>query len=126
MKRSQEQRTAQQQVHTIQGKVMEVTQRLQPIQDEACQLFSEIEGRGEELEQVVTAAEQRLEGPVNEAVIQEFTEQEAMAQQQVKQLEPSSRILRQITQIRVTRDESQVSVGGLLALDQVLRILGHV
>jgi hypothetical protein len=25
----------------------------------------------------------------------------------------------------VTRDESQVSVGGLLALDQVLRILGH-
>jgi hypothetical protein len=50
---------------------MEVTQRLQPIQDEACQLFSEIEGRGEELEQVVTAAEQCLEGPVNEAVIQE-------------------------------------------------------
>jgi hypothetical protein len=26
----------------------------------------------------------------------------------------------------VTRDESQVSVGGLLALDQVLEILGHV
>jgi hypothetical protein len=25
----------------------------------------------------------------------------------------------------VTRDESQVSVGGLLALDQVLRTLGH-
>jgi phage shock protein A len=84
MKRSQEQRTAQQQVHTIQSKVMEVTQRLQPIQDEACQLFVEIEGRGEELEQVVTAAEQRLEGPVNEAVIQEFTEQEALAQQQVE------------------------------------------
>jgi hypothetical protein len=63
---------------------MEVTQRLQPIQDEACQLFSKIEGRGEELEQVVTAAEQRLEGPINEAVIQEFVEQEAMAQQQVK------------------------------------------
>jgi hypothetical protein len=52
MKRSQEQCTAQQQVHTIQRKVMEVTQRLQPIQDEACQLFEEIEGRGEELEQV--------------------------------------------------------------------------
>jgi hypothetical protein len=75
---------------------MEVTQRLQPIQDEACQLFAEIEGRGEELEQVVTAAEQHLEGPVNEAVIQEFVEQEAMAQQhRSKQLEPSSRILKQ-------------------------------
>jgi len=30
------------------------------------------------------------------------------------------------TQIRVIQDESQVSLGGLLALDQVLRILGHV
>jgi hypothetical protein len=28
--------------------------------------------------------EQRLEGPVNEAIIQEFTEQEALAQQQVE------------------------------------------
>jgi hypothetical protein len=28
--------------------------------------------------------------------------------------------------IKVTRDESQVSVGGLLALDQVLEKLGHV
>jgi hypothetical protein len=63
---------------------MEVTQRLQPIQDKACQLFAEIKGRGEELEQVITTAEQRLEGPVNEAVIQEFTEQEVVAQQQVE------------------------------------------
>jgi hypothetical protein len=63
---------------------MEVTQRLQPIQDEAYQLFTEIEGRGEKLEQVVTTAEQRLEGPINEAVIQEFTEQEVMAQKQVE------------------------------------------
>jgi phage shock protein A len=84
MKRSQEQCTSQQQVHTIQSRVMEVTQRLQPIQDEAYQLFTEIEGRGEELEQVITAVEQRLEGPVNEAVIQEFIEKEAMAQQQVE------------------------------------------
>jgi hypothetical protein len=53
---------------------MEVTQRLQPVQDEAYQLFIEIEGRGEELEQVVTVAEKRLEGPVNEVVIQEFVE----------------------------------------------------
>jgi hypothetical protein len=58
---------------------MEVTQRLQPIQDEACQLFAEIEGRGEELEQVITVVEQCLEGPVNEVVIQEFIEQEAVA-----------------------------------------------
>jgi hypothetical protein len=58
---------------------MEVTQRLQPIQDEACQLFVEIEGRGEELEQVITATEQCLEGPINEVVIQEFTEKEALA-----------------------------------------------
>jgi hypothetical protein len=63
---------------------MEVTQRLHPIQDEACQVFTEIEGRGAELKQVITTAEQRLEGPVNEAVIQEFAEQEAMAQQQVE------------------------------------------
>jgi hypothetical protein len=40
MKRSQEQCTAQQKVHTIQVKVMEMTQRIQPIQDEACQLFT--------------------------------------------------------------------------------------
>jgi hypothetical protein len=63
---------------------MEVTQRLQPIQDESCQLFTEIEGRGAELEQVVTTTEQCLEGPVNEAIIQEFAEQEALAQQQVE------------------------------------------
>ena len=79
MKRSQEQRTTQQQLHTIQSKVMEVTQRLQPVQDEACQLFEKIEGRGTKLEQVVTTIEQHLEGPVNEVVIQEFTKKEALA-----------------------------------------------
>jgi hypothetical protein len=47
-------------------------------------LFIEIEGQGEELDQVVTVAEQRLEGPVNEAVIQEFTEHEVIAHQQVE------------------------------------------
>jgi hypothetical protein len=51
---------------------MEVTQRLQPVQDKSCQLFEEIEGQGLEMEKVVTTVEQRLEGPVNEAVIQEF------------------------------------------------------
>ena len=59
---------------------MEVTQRLQPIQDEAFQLFTKIEGRGVELEQVITAVEQCLEGPINEVVIQEFIDQEALAQ----------------------------------------------
>jgi hypothetical protein len=60
---------------------MEVTQRLQPVQDKAYQFFTEVKGRGVELEQVVTAAEQCLEGPVNDAVIQEFTEQEDVARQ---------------------------------------------
>jgi hypothetical protein len=63
---------------------MEVTRMLQRIQDKAYQLFGEIKGRGEELEQVVTSVEQRLEGPVNEAVIQDFIEQGSMAQQQVE------------------------------------------
>jgi transposase len=63
---------------------MELTKMFQPIQDEACQLFAEIEGRGEELEQVITTAEQRLEGAINEAIIQEFTEEEAVAQQRVE------------------------------------------
>jgi hypothetical protein len=47
---------------------MEVTQRLQRVQDKAYQMFTEIEGRGAELEQVITAAEQHLEGPINEAI----------------------------------------------------------
>jgi hypothetical protein len=84
MKRSQEQCTVQHQVHAIQSKVMEVTQQLQPVQDEACTRFEEIEGQGAQLEQVVTLVEQCLEGPVTEKVIQEFTEQEALAKQQVK------------------------------------------
>jgi hypothetical protein len=48
-------------------------------------MFTEIEGRGVGLEQVVTAVEQCLNGPINEAVIQEFTEQEVVAQQQIKE-----------------------------------------
>jgi hypothetical protein len=68
----------------IQSKVMEVTQRLQPVQEKACQLFTEVESQGAELEQIVITAEQCLEGPVNDAVIQEFTEQEVIALQQVE------------------------------------------
>jgi hypothetical protein len=120
MKRSQEQCTVQQQVHAIQSKVMEVTQRLQPVQDEACTLFEEIEGQGAQLEQVVTMVEQRLEGPVTEKVIQEFTSRRLWRSSRSRQLEPSSRPSRQSYPDQSDSDESQVSVGGLLALDQVL------
>jgi hypothetical protein len=63
---------------------MEVSQQLQPIQEKACQLFTELEIQGDELEQVFITAEQCLEGPLNDTVIQEFTEQEVVALQQVK------------------------------------------
>ena len=63
---------------------MEVSQQLQPIQENACQLFIELEIQGAELEQVFITAEQCLEGPLNDTVIQEFTEQEVVALQQVE------------------------------------------
>jgi hypothetical protein len=63
---------------------MEVTQRLQLVQDEACTIFEEIEGQGSELDQVVATVEQCLEGLVTEQVIQDFSEQEARAKQQVE------------------------------------------
>jgi hypothetical protein len=50
MKRSHEQHTAQQHVHMLQIKVMEVTQKLQPLEDQACLLFTEVESQGEKLE----------------------------------------------------------------------------
>jgi hypothetical protein len=80
MKRSQEKRTVQQRIIAIQIRVMEVTQRLQLVQDEACMTFEEIEGQGLQLDQL----EQCLEGPVTEKMIQEFIEKEALAKQQVK------------------------------------------
>jgi hypothetical protein len=58
---------------------MEVTQRLRSVQDEACTLFEDIEGKGSQLEQVVITIEQHLEGPVNEQVILEFVEHGALA-----------------------------------------------
>jgi hypothetical protein len=70
---------------------MEVTQQLQPLQDKACQLFLEIENQGTELQQVMITAEQRLEGPVNNALIQEFTSRRKSQSSRSKQLEPSSR-----------------------------------
>jgi hypothetical protein len=63
---------------------MEVSQRLQPIQEKACQLFVELENQEVELEQVVITAKQRLEGPLNDTVIWELTEKEVVALQQVK------------------------------------------
>jgi hypothetical protein len=82
-------------------------------------LFTEVESQGAELEQVILTAEQCLEGPVNDTVIKEFIEQEATTKHQV---EVARGIQGSISQTRVTRDESQVSVGGLLALDQVLGV----
>jgi hypothetical protein len=54
MKRSQQKCTVQKQVTSIQSRVIEVTQRLQSVQDEACTLFEEIKGQGAQLEHVVT------------------------------------------------------------------------
>jgi hypothetical protein len=56
---------------------MEVTLRLQPVQEEACAVFEEIKGQGLQLDQVVAIVEQHLEGLVTEKMIQEFTEKEA-------------------------------------------------
>jgi hypothetical protein len=84
MNTSHKQCTAQQKFHMIQRKVTEVTQRLQPMQDKACLLFTEVESQGVELDQVILTEEQCLEGTVNDAAIQEFTEQEAIAKQQVE------------------------------------------
>jgi hypothetical protein len=84
MKRSQEQCVAQQQITAIQGRVMEVTQRLQPVQEEYHAVFEEIEGQGSQLYQVVAMVEHHLKGPVTEKMIQEFPEQEAQVKKQVE------------------------------------------
>jgi chromosome segregation ATPase len=80
MKQYQEKHITQQQIHTIQSRVIEVTQRLQPVQDKVCQLFTEIESQGAELEHVIIVEKQHLEGPMNDTVIQEFTKKEVVAQ----------------------------------------------
>jgi hypothetical protein len=81
MKRSQEQCAVQQQITIIQGRVMEVMQKLQPMKDEACKVFEDIEGQDSQLDQVVATVEQRMEGPITEQMIQELVEQEAQAKQ---------------------------------------------
>jgi hypothetical protein len=50
MKRFTEQRTTEQKVHTLPSKGMEVAQRLQPIQEMECQMFTELESQEDELE----------------------------------------------------------------------------
>jgi hypothetical protein len=82
MKRYQEQCAVQQHITTIQGRLMEVTQRLQLVQDEACTVFEKIEGKGSQLDQVVATVEYCLEGTIIEQMIQELIEQEAQAKQQ--------------------------------------------
>jgi hypothetical protein len=82
MKRSQEQCTIQQQITIIQGRVMEDAQKLQPVQDEACKVFKEIEGQGSQPDQVVAMVEQCQEGPITKQMIQELIEQEAQEKQQ--------------------------------------------
>jgi hypothetical protein len=48
---------------------MEATQRLEPVQEESCVMFEDIEGQGLQLDQVVATMEQHLEGPVTEKMI---------------------------------------------------------
>jgi hypothetical protein len=55
------------------------------VQEKACRLFTEVESQGEKLEQLVNTTEQCLEGSVNEALIQKFVEQEAVAIRQVEE-----------------------------------------
>jgi hypothetical protein len=45
---------------------MEVTHKLQPMQDEDCKVFEDIDGQDSQLDKVVTTIEQCLEGPVTE------------------------------------------------------------
>jgi hypothetical protein len=49
------------------------------VQEKAYELLIEVESQGDELEQVAITVEQCLEGPVNDAMIQEFNEQEVIA-----------------------------------------------
>ena len=63
---------------------MEVTQKLQPVQDEACKVFKDIDGQVSQLDQVIAVVEQFLEGPITKQTVQELAEQEAQAKQQVE------------------------------------------
>jgi hypothetical protein len=53
------------------------------VQDKAWKVFKEIDGQGSQLDQVVAAVEQRLEGPFTEKIVHDITKQEAQVRQQV-------------------------------------------
>jgi hypothetical protein len=48
---------------------MEVTQRLQPVQDEAYTVFEEIKGQVSQLDQAFATVEQHVEGSITEKMI---------------------------------------------------------
>jgi hypothetical protein len=56
---------------------MEVTHKLQYVEDEFFKVFEEIDGQVSQLDQVVAVVKQHVEGPVIERIVQELTEQEA-------------------------------------------------
>lgn len=69
MKRSSEQRTMQQQVAELQTKVNAITQRIQPVQDEACQLFEEIDAQGSQLENSFEEVERCIQESITEKIM---------------------------------------------------------
>jgi hypothetical protein len=70
---------------------MEVTERLQPVKDNAYTLFEEIKGKLSQLEQVVTTVEKCLKEFLIEQVIQEFLRRRLWRSSKSSQLELSSR-----------------------------------
>jgi hypothetical protein len=53
---------------------MEITHKLQPVQDEACKVLEDIDGQGSQLDQVFARVKKCLEGPVTEKMMQELSE----------------------------------------------------
>jgi hypothetical protein len=49
-------------------------------------VFEDIDSQGSQLDQVVAAVEQCLEGPITEQTVQELAEQEAQARLQVEEV----------------------------------------
>jgi len=57
-------------------------QNIQPVQDESYKVYKEIDGHDSQLDQVVAAVEQCLEGSATRQTIQELVEKEAQEKQQ--------------------------------------------
>ena len=94
------------------------------MQDQACLLFTEIESQGAELEQVILSAEQHLEGLVNDALIQEFTKQEATTKQQVEAAQAKLEAELIISEWLGT--SHRWVLGACWALTKFSKFLGHV